>query len=88
MIGSLSCYNDEAFVLMPFGIFRFQHWLYSVDDPGSLAVENNVAGGELVRNWFRLFPLPTLGAVMYSWLRRYITFNRSVQAVIVRILGS
>jgi hypothetical protein len=78
--------------MIPFGIgtFRFQHCLYSVDDPGTLVGEKNVAG-ELVRNWFRLFPLPTPGAVMYSWLRRYITFNRSnwqVQAVIVRILGS
>jgi hypothetical protein len=87
MISSLSCYNDEAFVMIPIVTTWFQHWLLKQDDTGTLVGEKNVVGGESVRNWFRLFPLPTPGAVMYSWLRRYITFNRSVQAVIVRILG-
>jgi hypothetical protein len=51
MIGPLSCYNDDGvFVMIPFGIgtFRFQHWLYLVDDPGTLVGEKML----LVASWY------------------------------------
>jgi hypothetical protein len=67
----------------------FQHWLYSVDDPGTLVGEKNVAG-ELARNWFRLFPLsvpepPTPVVFLAQTLYNFQQICASSQ---VRILGS